>query len=110
MTDEPTLFDVPEEAHARRTDPETSHEAAASLSSDKIRRSQEEVLDAIKRLGRCTDAEIIQSVYVHTRIGQSDSGIRTRRSELVAKGLVEFTGDFATTLGNRRTRIWRAVK
>jgi hypothetical protein len=41
---------------------------------------------------------------------QSLSGLRTRRSELVKKGLVEWTGDYETLNTGRRARIWKAIK
>lgn len=92
----PETVDV---AHARRTDPETSHEAAASI--DRIRESQEAVLEALRRHGPMIDEELVERVS-----GQSPSGIRSRRAELVVKGMVRFSGSYSVTASNRRTRIW----
>lgn len=37
----------------------------------------------------------------------SSSGLRTRVSELVAWGLVEWSGDMGRTVANRPTKVWR---
>lgn len=38
----------------------------------------------------------------------SESGLRSRRAELVAWGMVEHTGSWGTTPNNRRCRVWAA--
>ncbi|MHC5840021.1 hypothetical protein ACYTYC_09450, partial [Streptococcus pyogenes] len=48
------------DAHARHTDPETSHEAAASIGEDKIRASQQAVLMILLRFGPMTDSKLIE--------------------------------------------------
>ena len=60
--EEPTLFgpDGTIHAHARATDPRTSHEAAASITSDKIRASQDAVLRVLRRTGPICDAELVR--------------------------------------------------
>lgn len=90
-------------AHARRTDPETSHEAAAIVTARGLRNSQREILSLFTKYGRMTDKRLIKIAAEHG-IKQSDSGIRTRRSELVAQGRVEKKG---TTEGpGPRHTIW----
>src|SRR5690349_12890558 len=77
-------------AHARRTDPETSHAAAASLTPERLAKGQAEVLN-ILRQGPMCDQRIAQTALAwHS--AQSPSGLRTRRAELVAAGLVEDSG------------------
>jgi hypothetical protein len=64
-----SLFDPYPAAHARTTDPDTSHEAAASLSSEVIRRSQAEVLDVLRRHGPCTDAALVTLYDADVAVG-----------------------------------------
>lgn len=95
-------------AHARRTDPDTSHDAAASLTD--LRRRQAAVFAALLVLGPSTDERLVESYdALVPRLPQSPSGIRTRRSELVARGLVHFTGDKQRIASGRLARIWEAV-
>lgn len=90
-------------AIARNTDPETSHEAAISVSG--IRVSQQHILDALRSYGPATDEEIFPRLPVPI----SPSGARTRRAELVAMGLVRDSGARRTTATGRKTIVWRAV-
>ena len=93
-------------ALARNTDPETSHLAAASLASDKLRASQDEVLRFMRARGPLTDDQLVRT-YVGT-VPQSPSGLRTRRSELVARGLVEDTGKRVVLPSGRKAIVWAA--
>jgi len=102
MNPQQNLFD---QAHARRTDPETSHEAAASVSK-KIRESQATVLHVLETYGPMTDGELVVAISSYSPEPMSVSGARTRRSELVKLGKVRFTGEFGRTRAGRRTRIW----
>ena len=101
MNSQTSLFD---EARARRTDPETSHEAAASVRN--IRGSQVRVINLLKAYGPMTDEKLVTFAY---HAGMSPSGIRTRRSELVAKGLVEYAGYKQVMSTGRMARVWKAV-
>lgn len=101
MTDTPNALD---RAHARRTDPATSHEAADSLSSDRLRASQDAVLAFLRRHGAMTDIELVER-YDGT-VQQSPSGLRTRRKELVTRGLVVDTGGWVRTPSGRRSTVW----
>ena len=96
---------------ARSNDPETSHEAAASVRglSDK----REACLLAVKTVGPCTD-EDLWSFYAscHQQKGwpmQSPSGLRTRRGELVRLGRVADSGLRSLTASGRRAVIWQAL-
>jgi hypothetical protein len=120
--DEPTLFPaltpvagdgdaVPHfHAHARSTDPETSHEAAASIGSDKIRVSQQIVLDLLRVHGPMHDRTLadVYAMLAHLP-PQSESGLRTRRSELVARGLVVDSGERVVLPSGRKAIIWKAA-
>jgi len=114
--DQLTLFGedgVVPHAHARRTDPATSHEAAASIVSDKIRASQDAVLKILARYGPLTDERIAEVYRLHGESmrlpAQSPSGLRTRRKELVDRGLVVDSGGSARSASGRRVIIWRRV-
>lgn len=92
-------------AHARRTDPETSHAAAASLTPTALRASQSEVLN-ILRQGPMHDQRIAQvAMDWHTK--QSPSGLRTRRRELVDAGLVEDSGRRETLTSGYKSVVWQ---
>ena len=111
--EEPTLFgpDGTIHAHARATDPRTSHEAAASITSDKIRASQDAVLRVLRRTGPICDAELVR-VYQQRAAdwqlpSQSESGLRTRRKELSSKGLVEDSGEKVRLASGRQAIVWR---
>ena len=96
-------------AHARATDPETSHAAAASVGD--VRTSQMYVYSVLKAFGPCTDEELVD-IYEHLPNvdPQSPSGLRTRRAELVRLGLVEYTGEKRAISTGRMARIWAAIK
>ena len=108
-----TLFDNPEDEQptwpygrpaARTNDPETSHEAAESVQH--VRESQAFILGILATVGPLTDEEINREVK-RRAVRMSDSGIRTRRSELVTQGRVEDSGLRRTTESGRRTIVWR---
>lgn len=99
-------------AHARRTDPDTSHAAAASVSD--IRQSQYAVLKVLRKRSAqgFTDEELVAAYEVFAGGNraypyQSTSGIRTRRSELVRLGLVEDSGVKRVMTTGRMARVWR---
>jgi hypothetical protein len=98
------------EAHARNSDPETSHQAAASI--DKLRVRQDEVLQVIRVFGPMTDTELVK---VHAELAddlyqpQSPSGIRTRRSELVTRRLVRDSGARERLASGRMAIVWEAA-
>jgi hypothetical protein len=88
---------------ARRSDPSTSHQAAASVND--VTATQQAILKVLARPR--TDEELIDA-YRRMKGAPlaSDSGIRSRRSELAAKGLLQIVGDSRTRSG-RKTRIWQ---
>lgn len=100
-----TLFDSPA-AHARATDPATSHEAAASISRAHVTAAQDAILISLRMRGPMTDEAIYEVVSKLIQI--SPSGCRTRRAELVDAGKVIATG-FGETARGRKCQIWSAV-
>lgn len=79
---------------ARSTDPDTSHEAARRVTLN-IRATQQEVLSLFTRFGEMTDPELVETAK-NLGSKQSESGLRTRRSELVDLGRLE-----------RKTKVYR---
>lgn len=96
---------------SRRANPETSLEALESVWCPT--RVQSIILDIICQHGPICDDEIARVYYWRTmRTGDvlpSPESLRTRRSELVDKGLVEWSGLYGLTESLRRTREWSAV-
>jgi hypothetical protein len=89
--------------YARKTDPTTSHEAAAKV--DNLTATKQAILKALNHPR--TDVDLIsayQSLYGAP--AASESGIRTRRAELVAAGLVLDSGLRAKLPSGRRAIIW----
>lgn len=75
------------EAHARRTDPDTSHEAAAAVTPG-LRELQQRVETFARMAGfdGFTDAEM------EDKLDDPGSTLRTRRSELTARNIVLDSG------------------
>jgi hypothetical protein len=97
------------EAHARTGDPETSHEAAASVHPFTMRRLHAVQLNM---LGIVTDTH--QGMWIRYQMLQpsldwpktSESGFRTRVSELVAAGLAADSGHRQKLPSGRRAVLW----
>jgi hypothetical protein len=91
--------------NARVTDPATSHEAAESVQN--ISKTQQAILDILWR--PMTDELLTQLYQTQMEHGlvplASQSGIRSRRAELVDLGLVEAKGSDFTLFG-RRAIVW----
>lgn len=94
---------------ARRTDPETSHEAERSISSDHLSKLEQAILFELS--SPMTDEQLCQKLgykaWAEGGIRASDSGIRTRRCLLERRGLVVDTGDRAKTRSGRNAIVWR---
>jgi uncharacterized protein (DUF2225 family) len=98
-------------AIARKTDPDTSHQAANSVTN--LREKQRQVYCVLKEFGPLTDKELI-SIYneaaaQHIVKPQATSGIRTRRSELVGQGLVRTAGKTKSPTSKRPRYRWEAL-
>jgi hypothetical protein len=92
-------------ARARRTDPETSHEAAESVSD--ITAQQGHILTLLEQSPMSDDMLVAR--YQRGPVPTPQS-IRSRRAELVAQGLVEHSGEYVTMVSGRRARVWRVIK
>ena len=96
-------------AHARTTDPDTSHAAAHSVGD--LRLSQAAVLKVMEGIGACTDEWLVFSYPAYRDTfdlpPQSPSGIRSRRAELVRLGLVEYAEEKRVMSTGRSARVWR---
>jgi len=103
-------FSPPEapRARARRSDPATSFAAAESVS--RIRESQQIILSLLRTFGPHYDEQLIELVTLHSPIPMSPSGVRTRRAELVDKGLVRDSRQRARTASGRQTIVWEAAE
>jgi hypothetical protein len=94
--------------YARGTDPVTSYEAAESVTN--VTQTQETILSLLDT--PMTDMELILAYRLANEIGQapyaSESGIRSRRAELVHKGLVIHEGGYRLSPSGRRMMVWRS--
>ena len=88
---------------ARTTDPETSHEAAESVRN--VTTTHEYVLRALRRPR--TDRELLEAYRQFKRAPRaSESGIRSRRAELVRAGLVRDSKRRVRLESGRRAIVW----
>lgn len=92
---------------ARRTDPETSHEAARKVKAETVARTKAAILTALAFLPPATDEDIVDHCQ-NLDPTMTPSGIRTRRNELAweTPPRVVFCGYGETRAGNR-CRLWR---
>jgi hypothetical protein len=94
-------------AKARKTDPETSHDAADSVKD--ITKTQEYILKALKKPRN--DVQLIEAYRaLKTAPRASESGIRSRRSELVAAGFVYDSGEKIKMPSGRFSIVWEKKK
>ena len=103
-TSQPDLFSYPKSHWA---DPETSRAAAESISLEKITWTQERVLTVFKFHGPLADEKLVELFKDYWPDSATDQGIRSRRGELVRKGLVVDTGERSTTRYGRSCVVWR---
>jgi hypothetical protein len=89
-------------ARARRSDPETSHEAAASVVNMTAKRQA--VLDCLRAIGKGHDQAILDAYRSMSLPEQSDSGIRSRRAELVRMGHVVDRG--VLLINGQQHTVW----
>jgi hypothetical protein len=94
-------------ARARNTDPITSHEAAESVGEPS--ETQAYVLRALRKPR--TDSQLIEAYNALARAPRaSESGIRTRRAELVAMGRVSDSGKREKTASGRWSIVWERTE
>lgn len=96
----------------RTTDPETSRDAALSISEAKVTTSQKLILKLLS-YGPKHDAEL-WAQYCSFACADgldliSESGCRSRRAELVAMGKVEDSGERVKLPSGRNSIVWRIV-
>jgi len=96
-------------AHARMTDPSTSHLAAASVKNETL--TKRVILNILNDQGM-TDEELVQMYnFMSSRIDTipraSDSGIRSRRAELTRDFKV-FAVGYKKTKSGRKAIVWQA--
>ena len=104
----------------RTTDPDTSRDAALSLDESKMTQTMKDILYCLRTFGPMIDEKLIEhhnalqySRQIHEEecFYASESGIRTRRSQLVKLGLVEDTGFRSPTRSSGKSAIvWSIVK
>lgn len=92
----------PDKAHARHGDPDTSHDAAAET-THRIRALQQAVLAFA---AQCSAGFLALDLNDH--FGVTSSTYRTRRSELVDKGLITDSGERRAVGGKgRKHAVWK---
>ena len=96
--------------YARTTDPSTSHEAAASIKN--ATRAQASVLDVFHdAISGMTDATLVDAYELNGYFPeQSQSGIRTRRKELVDAGKIVDSGQRIKLNSGRRAIVWQLAR
>lgn len=95
-------------ARARKTDPKTSHEAAESVKLGDMSETQRAIVSLLT-LRDMTDEELFLRYFQGAETGHwkhaSQPGVRTRRAELVQKGVIRAKG-FAKTRFGRNCTVW----
>ncbi len=92
--------------HARISDPITSHEAAASVTNvSSLKSLILELLQSPK-----TDPELLSAVQAVSDKPVSESGVRTRRAELVEMGFVRDSGERKELASGRKAIVWHLAK
>ena len=90
-------------ARARDTDPETSHQAAESVGE--ITLTQSFVMRVLRRPR--VDVELVKAYQaMRTAPRASESGIRSRRAELVRLGFVRDSGRRVCLESGRMAIVW----
>lgn len=93
---------------ARTTDPDTSHEAAASVTN--LTGTQRAISWLFDKFGELTDEQLQahyrRLIYQGDAPAASESGIRSRRAELVARGVITDTGKRSKMLSGRNAIVW----
>ena len=90
-------------AHARRTDPDTSHEAACSIDGEVVTRLESIVEDFIRSKGSAgaTGHEIIAAT------GLPNETVTPRTRPLVEKGRIVNSGEKRVAPSGRRQIVWK---
>ena len=93
-------------AHARKTDPFTSHLAAESIKD--VTPVQSRILSLFDAFGDMTDEELIYEYAkaFNLQWPSADSSIRSRRKELVNMGLLTPTSMVRNTKAGQKSIVW----
>ena len=90
--------------NTRTVDPTTSHNAEKSVTG--LAESYQIILGLLRAYGSMNDESLINRWRATQGKKASDSGIRSRRSELAATGLVVDTGDRVKMDSGRMSILW----
>jgi hypothetical protein len=97
------LFPTQDKARRRRRDPETSLWAAQGID---VTATQALVLSAFIN-GPATDDQLFERIEHYWPDKKvTPQSVRSRRSELVAKGLVKWTGEHGVSSNGGKARVW----
>lgn len=103
-------------ANARRSDilhdgdPETSYEAADSITPEAITQQQQRILDVLHDITLGTDEQIYRAYKKqYGKETPTEQSIRSRRAQLVKQQKVRWTGEHGTSGTGRRSRLWEAA-
>lgn len=92
-------------ANARTTDPQTSHDAVAQVNTRPLTDKQRAIARVFRGCGAMSDYELVLQYNRYVKEMdlpmQSDSGIRTRRAELVKAGVLVLHGRTTLPNGNK---------
>ena len=94
-------------AHARKSDPFTSHLAADSISDTSALQRRILVLFEVSHIG-LNDEQLIamyKSAYGHVSPA-TDSSLRSRRNDLVVKGHLRDSGQTRPTATGHKSIVW----
>lgn len=105
MTTKIPIQSLTEEPKARRSDPETSHAAAASVTE--LNAKQKSVLSLFQSFVAMHDEALIKLYRSTSAMPQSQSGLRTRRKELARRGMIVDSGARVPTQSGRQSIVWK---
>jgi len=94
--------------HARTTDPQTSHDAAASISNDTARTRRYRVLELIRERGPISDDDWFE-LYLQRWPGSYSYSHRSRRTELRDLGYVRDSGLRKKNPSGREAILWEVT-
>lgn len=97
----------PVKESVRRNDPDTSWEAALSITPEKRISLYRNIYETLSR-DAMTDDEISLALRIRS-IHHSGSGLRTRRSELVRAGWVRATSEKRLSDNGHPSTVWEAI-
>jgi len=99
-------------AKARRDDPVESHAAAASVKAEHTSKLKALILLAMRNTTGMSDETLCWTVSDITPEGFhfTESGVRSRRAELQARGYIEDTDKLGVTVAGRACRLRRLTE